>query len=393
VKYAPLIWSALCRKPFEALLTLLSIVAAFTLFGLMVGIDASARQYMESKRMDRVWVNARFFSGAISGLPLGTSAQLSRIDGVSGVGAARWFFGHHIDRRDSVSIMTMDEGMKNVWSATSITPAQWDALFTKPAGLLISEKAAAVRHLKPGDRYTVITDPGMRADGGVGWEFEILGVVPDQMDLFSDDGFMIGNARFVDNALPLSARGIGFFFQVAVKDPARAVEISRHIDDLFANSGTPTQTIPEKLQTQVDLNRGIDVATITWSIAGAGLLMILFLTGNAIARSVRERTPEFASLQSMGFRNAHVMWMVFVEAAIPCVAGAVLGVILAAQLARVSNRFLPGNLALFLSHWTPPWSYVMTVALSFSVLLAVAGSAIPLQRLRNMSVTDALAGG
>ena len=38
MKYAPLIWSALWRKPTEAILSWLTVTAAFALFGLMVGV-------------------------------------------------------------------------------------------------------------------------------------------------------------------------------------------------------------------------------------------------------------------------------------------------------------------------------------------------------------------
>jgi putative ABC transport system permease protein len=392
VKYLPLIWSALWRKPVETLLTLSSIIAAFALVGLMASVDAATRQFIDSKRLDRLWVDARFFSESITGLPIGMSAQLSRIDGVSAVGATRWFGAYHVDPHDQVSVVAMDEGMKGAWSDGSVTPEQWDALAAKPSGLLISERAATVRHLKPGDRFTLITEPGTRADGGNSWDFEVLGIVPDEWEYSGNDGYMIANARSIDNALPPGRQGLGFYFQVAVRDAARAVEIGRQIDLLYENSGTPTQTITKRAQSQMDADRGVDIAMMTWSIASAGLLMILFLTGNAIARSVRERVPEFAVLQSMGFRGAHVMGLVFVEAAIPCIVGAVIGVTLSAKLAAKAKSLFGGNLAFFLDHWAPPWGYLLAVALGFSVLLAVAASVIPLRRLGQMSVTDALAG-
>ena len=41
MKYFPLIWAALWRKPTRTILTLLSVTAAFTLFGLAVGVNAT----------------------------------------------------------------------------------------------------------------------------------------------------------------------------------------------------------------------------------------------------------------------------------------------------------------------------------------------------------------
>ncbi|HXR90663.1 MAG TPA: hypothetical protein VN750_10310 [Steroidobacteraceae bacterium] len=43
MKYAPLIWSALWRKPADAVLTWLTVTVAFVLLGLMLGVNATVR--------------------------------------------------------------------------------------------------------------------------------------------------------------------------------------------------------------------------------------------------------------------------------------------------------------------------------------------------------------
>jgi putative ABC transport system permease protein len=107
---------------------------------------------------------------------------------------------------------------------------------------------------------------------------------------------------------------------------------------------------------------------------------------------VRERTPEFAVLETLGFRNAQVMLLVFVEAVIPCATAALLGTAAAMWLAKTSQHFLAPSLSTLLTERPPPWLYVLGVAIGFAMILAVATTAVPLSRLRRMSVTDALAG-
>ena len=41
MRYLPLIWTAVMRKPMRTVLTLLSVAVAFILFGLMFGLNAS----------------------------------------------------------------------------------------------------------------------------------------------------------------------------------------------------------------------------------------------------------------------------------------------------------------------------------------------------------------
>jgi ABC-type antimicrobial peptide transport system permease subunit len=63
---------------------------------------------------------------------------------------------------------------------------------------------------------------------------------------------------------------------------------------------------------------------------------------------------------------------------------------LAVPLTRLPAQFLPADLA---SMPTPTLSPgVFAFALACALLLALVGAAIPLQRLRHLSVTDALAG-
>src|SRR6185295_18152652 len=103
--------------------------------------------------------------------------------------------------------------------------------------------------------------------------------------------------------------------------------LAERIDKLFANSGNPTRT---QTETQIfsqgfgDINAGM----LTRKIALIGLLMILLLTANVVARSVRERLTEFATLKTLGFSNTKLLGLVMAETAIPCLLGALCGIFL-----------------------------------------------------------------
>ena len=60
MKYIPLVWAAIMRKPARAVLTLLSVMVAFTLFGMMIGFNATIAGIEEQARADRIFVNPRF---------------------------------------------------------------------------------------------------------------------------------------------------------------------------------------------------------------------------------------------------------------------------------------------------------------------------------------------
>ena len=111
MKYFPLIWAALWRKPARTILTLLSAVAAFTLFGLAIGVNATYAGLLEQARADRVLVNPRF-DGTLT---LAQRDRIAHMDGVVQIGASEFFVGYYRDPKDRVLPIFMDHGMRGAW--------------------------------------------------------------------------------------------------------------------------------------------------------------------------------------------------------------------------------------------------------------------------------------
>jgi putative ABC transport system permease protein len=389
MKYFPLVWAALWRKPAEAVLIWLAVTCSFTLFGLMVGLHATYDRLIENSRMDRLYVNARFGNASPMGIlmPFALRDQIARVDGVSAVSAVDYLRGYYRDPHQRVSIYAVDEHMRDAWPELPLTAAQWDQLFATPTGIFISPLRAATLELKAGDHLPLITPSVIRDDGAPFWDFKVLGIMPNMP---GNESLILGNLTYVDNSLPPALHSYAWEFKLAVRDATKANDISVRIDQELANSSSPTLTIPDKVAEIDAVNSGISVASKTWPVAAAGIFMILLLTANGIAQSVRERTPEFAVLATLGFPQATLMGLVLAEAAIPCVLGAGIGMGLAVLLVRLPTGYLPTDLA---SLPKPTLSTgVFAFSLACALLLALVSAVIPLQRLRRMSVIDALAG-
>jgi putative ABC transport system permease protein len=400
MKYLPLVWSGLWRKPAESVLIWLAVTASFTLFGLMVGLHAAYDQIIENARMDRLEVDARFPSASATGilLPLAARDQIARVEGVAAVGSAAYVRGYYRDPHQLVRVIAVDEYMQEAQPELLPSAAQWEQLRATPMGVFVSSGLSARLGLKAGDPLPIITPSGgrvpgiTRADGAAAWQFRVLGVVQKKPDggRFDDDRFILGNLSYVQNSWPDDLRGYAWGFRVTVRDAAQANQVSVRIDRRLANSSTPTLTIPDKVNEVDAVNSGISVSSKTWPVAGAGLFMILLLTANGTAQSARERMPEFAVLKTVGYRDVSLMALAFTESAIPCLAGAVVGTGLAALLTHLPTRYLPRDIAEL------PRPTLSLVVLNLSVccalLLALVSAVIPMSRLRNLSVTDALAG-
>jgi putative ABC transport system permease protein len=382
MKYFPLIWAALWRKPARTILTLLSAVAAFTLFGLAIGVNATYAGLLEQARADRVLVNPRF-DGTLT---LAQRDRIAHMDGVVQIGASEFFVGYYRDPKDRVLPIFMDHGMRGAWPELPLTPAQWDQLEANPSGVFLDNHTAARLGLKAGNAMPLLTTAPSRRDGSKLWLFHVLGVVENLPS--ARGGLVMANFDYFDSARPIEEAGQVAQLNVLLKDPDRANEITGQIDAIFANSPNPTWSVTDKALSENSISYQYNIPLVTEGVATAGLFMILFLIGNGIAQSVRERIAEFAVLKTLGFSDAGVMALVFVEAAIPCLMGAAAGFAIALALATK----IAGLSVLQKMLVVPPSlsAGVLALGFGFAILVAFASAVIPALRLRRLDVATAL---
>src|SRR3546814_7849891 len=92
MKYLPLIWSELFRRKTRTILTLLSILAAFLLFGLLNGVRTSFAEAGQSANgAERLQTGSRL--SFIQTLPISLDPRIRQVDGVNDVPYANWFGG------------------------------------------------------------------------------------------------------------------------------------------------------------------------------------------------------------------------------------------------------------------------------------------------------------
>ncbi len=383
MKYFPLVWAAIMRRPAWAVLTLLSVMIAFTLFGLTIGLNATFDTVEANARLDRIYTGARFGGG---GLPVAMAREIEKLPGVAKVGVEGFIPGYHQDPKKRVFVTMMDANVRNVMTDWPLTPHQWDLIEQNRTGVVISRMQSLQWHLKRGDNFTVVSPLTSKADGTTSWTFQVLDVAADIP--YMTNGYVMGNFDFYSQARPADSQGKAVQFFVLASDPTRTADVAQLIDKNFANSAVPTQSITEKAALDIS-NSGLDIASVDRDIALAGMFMVLFLTANGIAQSVRERFGEFAMLRTLGYSDTTVMALVFFEAALPCVIGALMGVGLAAGVSALLPRFLPPATGFPLPTLT---AIVFVWAALCAGVVALASSALPALRLKQMDIATALSG-
>jgi putative ABC transport system permease protein len=385
LNYLSLVWAAIRRKPVRAVMTLLSVTVAFTLFGMMIGLDATITATEAAAHADRIWTVPRF---GIARMPDAMARQIAAIPGVKDVSNMSYLPGYVGEPNNRAFIAFFDDEYGRIFPDWGPSPEQWDMIRHDRGGLVMSRKEATRFHKKVGDLFTMTSTQVTRADNSRNWTLKVIAIGEDVPIM--EAGYMFGNYDYYDQAVPLDDRGKTAEVDLLIADPRQADAIAGRIDRLFANSGSPTQSWTEKMAFNPSNGfGGLDMYGLTQDIALAGLVMILFLTGNVIAQSVRERLPEFAMLKTIGFSDRALVVMVVLEAGLPCVIGAAAGVALSGLVGRSIPAFFPPDFGFPMPTITP---MVMLWAALSALALAFASAALPALRLSRMDIATALSG-
>ena len=379
MKYLPLVLAGLWRRPARTIFTFLSIVVAFILFGILSAIEGGLAHQLDAARVDRLIVDTKFGTQ----LPLAYLDQIARLDGVTVVAPRQILVGYYQDPKVPFGIIMTDRRFFGARPELNATQDQIDTLLHTRTGALITVFTAKRFGWKVGDKVPVISNT-IRRDGGHTWTFDIVGII-DDVDRPGKARYFISNYDYMDQER-VTNKGTIDRILVRIKDPKRATQTGREIDALFANSAAPTRTISEKSDRQAGGISSIgDVGFFTRAVVSAVLFMLLFLTGNTMMQSVRERIPEFAVLKTLGFSDRTVLMLVLAEALILCALAAGAGLVIAKIGVPLIGDVSPdlGQLLLM------PWSALAT-GLGFAFAVALVSALIPALKAQRISIIEAL---
>ena len=378
MKYLPLLGAGLWRKPTRTMLTLLSIAVAFVLFGVLSGIDAGFAHALAASRLDRLFTDSRF------GAPMQISyaEQIARVPGVALVAPRRGLGGYYQNPQNQMGVICVDERFFSLRPEITTTKEQLAALRKTRTGALIDVYLKNKYGWKVGDKIPLQTTTP-QVGGNQTWTFDVVGIV-DDANYPGQAGWFLANYEYLDEA---SAGGKGTIdrFLVRIKDPDRAAQIGRQIDKLFVNSAAPTRTSSEKSRSQAGLQFIGDVQFFTHAIVGAVFFMLLFVTGNTMLQSVRERVPEIGVLKTLGFTGNAVLCLVMAEAVLLCLVAAALGLVLAKAAIPIARPIIEDYVLILQTGWADT-----SRGFGLALIVAVVSSLYPAWRVRRLSIVDAL---
>jgi putative ABC transport system permease protein len=380
MKYFQLIWAGLWRKKVRTILTMLSIIVAFLLFGLLQGVNQGFNSVVQNLNVNRLYTSAK--TNMVDALPISYWNRIKQVPGVQHVSHWTYFGGYFREAKNAIPAFATDaDELFAIYKEIKIKPEYLQAMQNTRTGALVSEPLAKEYGWKVGDRVPLGTSIWTTKEGSNTWYFDIVGTFDVSAYGQGFPSFYI-NYDYYDEAKAFG-QGVVHYYLVGIADPMQATRVAKAIDAQFENSANETRTQTESGLAQTQLKQIGDINFIVNAIVGAVLFTLLFLTANTMMQSVRERIPELAVLKTLGFSDGKVLMLVLIEAFMLCIFASLIGLAIAA-LVFPGLKALIGDLPMPL--------IVVEMGVGIAIVLALVSGLPPAIRAQRLNIVDALAG-
>jgi putative ABC transport system permease protein len=374
----------LWRKKTRTVLTLLSIVAAFLLFGLLQAVNVLFSAGADFVGATRLVTQARV--SFTQSLPMRLLPQIEAVPGIERVMWSQWFGGVWQENTQLIIQAADPMRLHDVYPEFVMPDSEWKAFADTRTGFIAGRNLANKYGWKIGQKVPIASNIFPQKDGSKAWTFDLVGIYDGKDEEWqrSTNGGWINFAYF-DEANQF-ARGLAGVYVIRLEEPEQASEVAATIDRMFENSPDETKT-----QTEKDFNIGFfkqigDIGLIVRWILFAVFFTLLLVVGNTIAQSVRERIPELAILKTLGFSDRSLLAFVLAEAALLCMGGGLLGLAIATPLGIGITKATGGNLPVAVD------AKVWLTGIIAIALLSLAVGLLPALRASRLAIVDALAG-
>ena len=384
MKYLHLIWAALFRSKTRTSLTLLSVIAAFLLFGMLDSVRVAFNSGGSVAGADRLIVSSKLSLTQM--LPYSLTPQIASTPGVKQSAFAAWFGGIYQDPKNFFPNFSVSDNFFDLYPEFEVPPAQMKAWQDDRSGAIVGASLAKRNGWKVGDTIPLQATIFPR-QGSNDWPMKLRAIftVRDPKQQGQENQLMFHWSYFDESNDYVKSR-VGWFI-VKVADVNQASKVALAIDALSANSDHETKAQTESAFQQSFAKQFADIGLIVTAIMAAVFFTLLLLTGNTMAQAVRERIPELAVLKTLGFSNRSVLLLVLTEAILLIVLGGCIGLGIAAVLMPGVSAASGGMIQLP-SVLPQTW----LVGIGLMIAIGVAVGLLPALRAMRLKIVDALSG-
>ena len=379
MKFIGLVLKSARRSKRRTLLTVSSVAIAVFLFAALRAVLDGFNAGAEASSSTRI-VTIRSTS-LIFQMPISHLEAIKSTPGVQDVTWANWFGGIYKDPKNFFGQIAIEpESYLRMYPEIRLTPEEKKAFLDDRTGCIVGDGLAKIYGFKVGDRITLKV--GIPTYGRQDYDFTVRAIYRSS-GAAVDNQTMMFQWKYVDERSLLKGQ-IGWYI-TQIANPDQAAQVSGAIDQKFANSSYETKTDTERAFQSSFVSMFGNLNLLLGSISLAVVITTLFVAGNTMAMSVRERTTEIAVMRTLGFPAATIFMLVAGEGLMMSIIGGIVGAGLARAI--VNPDFL--NAGGFIPQIGVNTGNMIT-AIGLSALIGVLAGLIPATMASRLKIVDAL---
>ncbi len=384
MKFLPLIWAYMSRRKIRTVFTILSVAAAFLMYGLLVSTKQAVEGGAEIASADRLLTMPKM--SILQSLPLKYEERIKSIKGVADVAHISWFGGYYQEAKNSVSSMAISgDAYFDIYPEIVISNKEKKDFLDDPIGAVIGRLLAEQYGWKIGDKIPLRSSIWRNKAGNNVWEVVIRGIY--DVNISSGDTTSLVFHYDYFNEGRISDKDTVWWYSVKAVNAEQVAGVAKAIDSMFENSAYETKTSSEKAFVQAMIKQFGDVGSIVLIIYLCVFLSMLLVVGNGLAYSVKERTGELAVLSVIGFSKLRIIKLVLSESLLISIVGGGLGLLIAYLIAYV--------LRMSMGQYLPGFELTATALMvggGLIVTLAVVAALTPIYLVSQLKLVNALRG-
>jgi putative ABC transport system permease protein len=380
MKFIGLIVKSARRSKRRTALTMISVALAVFLFAalrsVLDGFDAVSAA-SSAQRLVTIRSTSMIFP-----MPTGHAEAIRSTPGVTDVTWANWFGGIYKDPKNFFGQFAIEpESYLRMYPEVILSPEEKEAFLADRTGCIVGDGLARKYGWQIGER--IVIQPGIPVYGSVDYPFTIRGIYRAGSSAVDNQSMMFHWKYADERSNPAGQIG---WVVTRVADPEQATQVIAAIDQRFANSPYETKTETEQAFSAQFASMLGNLNLLLGSVALAVVLSTLFVAGNTMAMSVRERTTEIAVMRTLGFPSLTIFLLVVGEGLLVAVLGGVIGAVLARVVVNAEFLGMAGG-------FIPPFGvndWNVVVGIGLSLMIGVLAALIPATMASRLKIVDAL---
>ncbi len=376
MKYWRIVWKNLLRNKKRTSLTVLSIAFSLLLVTFLRTLVIELGRTNPAPESTRR-VAVRRLTSLQERMPESYRQKLERMPHVQLVVGLDWYGGIYREPKNFFANFALDhDKIFDMYPEIKIDEAARRIWMSQRSAAICGIKLAERFGWKVGDKITLLG-----SIYPVDLDFTLAGIYTS----VSDEQSFYFHRDYFEEAL--GKPGLVGVWYILCDSAENVPAVISTVDATFRNTDAETLSETERAFESSFAQMIGNVKGLVLSISSVVVFMILLITGNTMAMSIRERSHEIAIFKSLGFQNESLIAMLVGESVLIAVLGGLLGVVgarylfAAVDLSKVSMGFIRSFQV-----------ELPTVALGIAIAIVVGliSGAIPAFHVTRLTVSDGL---